>query len=205
MALGAKTNEGFKAGNPAVGTGASSIGGKMFVLNENALAVDADPDNPYADNGSDVRPAIVPSMGLQLEMYVCWEAVGTGSIATTLSTVPEVYVYGKVPDQGQTRLWPQDIGAEFKDLAGDAVNPGFWIPLTNTDAAYTVGTVDDETDTGDYVQFPATPAIVSGDSWAMTRRVPVYLAGCTEVMVLVKTVAAGTNIDAAMVVGRFVG
>jgi len=206
MALGAKTNLGFKAGNPAVGTGASSIGGKMFVLNENAAAVDADPDNPYADNGTDVRPAIVPSMGLQLEMYVCWEAVDTTGIATSLSTAPEVYVYGKVPDNGQGKLWPQDIASsQFKDLAADAVNPGFWIPLTNTDAAYTVGTVDDETDTGDYVQFPATGAVVSGDSWAMSRRVPVYLAGCTEVIVLVKKAAAGTQLDAAMIVGRFVG
>ena len=204
MALGAKTNEGFKAGNPAVGTGASSIGGKMFVLHENCTAADSDPDSPYADNGTEVRPATVPSMGLQLEMYICWEAAS--SVATSIGTAAEVYVWGKVPDNGQSRLWPVDVDSNFKDLSADSVNPGFWVPLSNTDAAYTsAATPDDEVELGDYVQFPTSAAVAAGNSWMMTRRVPVYLAGCTEVMVTVKTGTGTTNIRKAMIVGRFVG
>ena len=207
MALGETTNLGFRLNEPRIGTGASAIGGYMFVLNDSITAADAKPLDPYYDNGTNVRPAIVPDMGLQLEMYVVWD----GS-ATSLGVAPEVTVFGLTPTPNKDRrLWPYDIDTGFKDVSADTVSPGLWVPLTNTDAPFSSASAPTDTlETSDHIQFPDTAAIAhddggDADKWRMTRRISVYLGGCTQVMVLCKTGTGTTNIDKAMVIGRFVG
>ena len=196
---------GLRIDPPVVGEGLSSIGGPMFVLNEDAVVVTEGYGDPYAALNSEssahaeVRPIIVPDFGLYLMLWCAWTGDGV-----TLSTPPKVRIFGKTPDPqepivagGDRRLWPQDIDdTVWPDLS----TLGFWHPLQNPDNAETVGIL------------LAAAAHMSYDVQAtgfaamhLTERYFVYLAGCKQVLCTIDDAAVLSATGEAMIVGRFVG
>ena len=197
--------------NPAVRSGSSSIGTTIFVMNIDAKTASSDFADPTkivygaGDDNEHVRPIVVPSMGLHLEL--CLAYWGTAPTAD----LPVVAVYGEVPAcTGMERYWPQDVDSTLTLTSADdtAHDTSFWVPLLDQDS------VEYQTDTKDLdasnliaLNPDAVAAIDSdgGDTTGLRLTVPrrVYLSGCTRVICTIQ--AAADNADKAMVLGRFVG
>ena len=197
--------------HPAVGSGSSSIGTTVFVMNTDAKTATTSWDDPYLQMGGtpgeegNIRPIVVPSMGLHLELNVAWR--GTAPATDT----PVVAIYGEVPAaKPGDRYWPVDVVSTLCGTADSAANDesSFWIPLVDWDNIEVqisnhqlvdhhnlIGLLPDQVvalDSGD-----GTPGIKLG----VPRRV--YLGGCTRVICTIETAAA--NADHAVIIGRFVG
>tara|TARA_R100000458_G_scaffold38332_1_gene35865 strand:+ start:1124 stop:1786 length:663 start_codon:yes stop_codon:yes gene_type:complete len=205
--------------HPAVGSGASSIGGSLFVLNEDATTISGsttlatDPYHAvYGTNTaawrSNIRPINVPDMGYWLELNIAY--YGTAPTADQ----PRVAVFGKVPwdkQKDSKRLWPQDINSNLTptaDLGSTAYDDAFWVPLVDWDN-YEVQTDTTEVDANALIALnpDAVVAVDSdgGDATGIRMGVPrrVYLAGCKQVICTIETVA--NNATAAVITGRFIG
>jgi hypothetical protein len=198
---------------PAVGSGSSSIGTTVFVMNTNAMAVTAGWDDPYyhinnASGYDSIKPIVVPAMGLHLELNVAFR--GTISNADT----PVVAIYGEVPAaQPGNSYWPKDVsstlvGSSDNGETGSEVTNQFWVPLVDQDNIEVQISDHQEVDHHNLIAlFPdAVTALDSGDaSPGIKLGVPrrVYLSGCTRVICTIETACAGAS--EAMIIGRFVG
>lgn len=204
---------GFKP--PAIGQGNSSIGGPLFVLNSNSELVTTPHNDPYsvkngpADASHDnIRPMIVPDMGLYLEIFHAY--ISTLDLASTsassesasaddpeLTQSPRVQIYGLAPrPQGHpkptVRLYPHDLDSDFPTIPKDD-----WWQL-----------LEDPDQTDRWLDLGTEEAIqwrqVVGHDFYLSRRQFVYLAGCREVMCLIERAATIVS-GKGMIVGRFVG
>ena len=196
--------------SPAVGSGSSSISSNVFVMNTNAMAADANDDDPYyhlhnASGDDSIKPIIVPDMGYYLELNVAY--IGDPPAADT----PIVRLFGQVPYNGDElkRYWPYDVNANMAG-SGDsstAVTDSFWVPLVDWDAAeYQTDTQLVDHDSRIAFMNEQLTALDSGDGTpgiklGVPRRVAI--TGCTKIICTINTQAA--NADAAMIIGRLVG
>ena len=197
--------------HPAVGSGSSAIGTTVFVMNTDAMTQTTAWDDPYYQIGGapgeedHIRPIVVPSMGLHLEINVAYR----GSAPAT--DTPVVAIYGEVPaaQHGQ-QYWPSDVDSALRGSTdnGTTAADSFWIPLCDWD------NVEVQTANHQLVDhhhliglFPdAVTALDSGDgSPGIKLGIPrrVYLSGCTRVICTIENQCA--NADAAVIIGRFVG
>ena len=196
---------------PAVGSGSSSIGTTVFVMNTDAKTVTNDRLNPYLQVGGtpgaegNIRPIVVPSMGLHLELNIAYRG------AAPTADLPVVAIYGEVPAAtGSERYWPVDVDSNICGTADSATNDtdSFWIPLLDWDNIEVQISDHKEVDHHNLIALnpDAVVALESGDgtpgiALGVPRRV--YLSGCTRVICAIHTVA--DNADAAVIIGRFVG
>lgn len=176
---------------PAFGVGATSIGGPLFVLNDDSETATDDPNDPNNMDDTSVRPVLVPNMGLYLEMYHIYNKTTDPSV-----TALQVRVFGltPAPATGDRRKWPYDDNTAIYDL-----NPSeMWVPLQDPDNTSV-----------SYIEFNNTHAmdVVQGSfNTRVSMRRKVYVAGCTKIMVTVKQVAGNLASGATgLVAGRFVG
>ena len=206
------------AGNlnhPAVGSGASSIGSTIFVLNKDAKTISGsttlatDPTHAvYGKNTAawraNVIPVDVPDMGYWLEVNIAfWGSVPTADI-------PVVALYGKVPAANIVRQWPQDVDATITQVSssGTAHDTDLWVPLIDWDSAEYQTDEKDVDHSNLLGLFPSAVTALDSDgadTQGMRMGVPrrVYIAGCTQVICTIHTVA--DNVDNAVIVGRFTG
>ena len=213
MAILSDFNNALNRAQPAVGSGSSSIGTTIFVMHTNAKQNNgSDYNNPSlivhgaGTNNGNVKPIVVPSMGLHLELYLAY--YGTAPAVDT----PVIALYGEVPYNGNPngRFWPQDVDSNLTQTSADgtAHDTSFWVPLLDWDH------VEYQTDHKDIdahhliAMHPDSVSAVNsdgGDAVGMVLSVPrrVYVSGCTRVICTVETAAA--NATAAMILGRFVG
>jgi hypothetical protein len=212
MAILSTFNKAYHTGDPVYGSGATAIGSTVFVMNTDAKTATTAWDDPYYQVGGtpgeegNIRPIVVPSFGLHLEVNLAWNGTAPGA------DKPTVALYGKVPYNGtdQSRLWPCD---QDSSLAGSTDNgttantTDFWIPLVNYDN-YEIQTSAAQVDATNLVDlFPdGITSLNSGDGTpgiqlGVPRRV--YLGGVTEVMCTIQT--AANNATTAVVIGRFIG
>ena len=193
---------------PAVGSGSSSIGTSVFVMHTDATNADAAWNDPYnivygaGGTNSTVRPIVVPSMGLHLELNVCW----TGSLPST--DQPVVAIYGEVPSksQGLDRYWPVDIDPSLSGAiaSGADVTDSFWVPLVDWDNQEVQAANHELVDHHNLIGL-LPDRVVAMNSGGMFMGIPrrAYLSGCTRVICTIET--AADNATAAVIIGRFVG
>jgi hypothetical protein len=195
---------------PVVGSGSSSIGTTVFVMNTDAKTVTSDSLDPYLQMGGtpgaegNIRPIVVPSMGLHLEVNIAY----TGAVPT--ADLPVVCIYGEVPAaKPGDRYWPVDVDSTICGTADSATNDtsSFWVPLMDWDNAE-VQSDAAEVDFSNLIALnpDAVTTLSSGDGTpgiALGAPRRVYLSGCTRVICTVRTVA--DNATAAVIIGRFVG
>jgi len=190
-------NNTFIWNEPAIGSGASSIGSNIFVLHSAAASPDAKWNEPLvlAGSGTNSYVCSVP-YGLNLEMYIC--------SSTEANHTFEIGVFGKTPVKsgatGSARNWPNDLSASFEE------NADFWIPLQNLEADWVAK--DNPTEATDQANFitmslHSTAAMTDDRGMFLGPRTAVYTAGCTHVVVGVKS--DDSHGGTAMVLGRFVG
>lgn len=184
-------------GTPAHGIALSSHGTTLFVLNKDATALNsggagtgAEPwsfvsASPDGTGHANVQIQPVPGDYLYLDLAVIWNE----ATLADLTTAPKVLVFGKVPAPpiGLNRRWPYDADTDFEDVTE------FWIPLTDSDG------VNEIELSGDL----ASKYTEGTEDFCLGVSSSVSLDGCTSVMALIDTAAAGA--DKAMIVGRFSG
>ena len=216
MAVLSDFNGAMNMNHPAVGSGSSSIGTTVFVMNKNAMAATTNWDDPYyhmnnASGNDDIKPVIVPDMGLHLELNVVWR--GSNVAADT----PVVAVYGLVPaPQELHKYWPKDVSSTLcgsSDSGTNSVTDQFWVPLIDWDNVEVQVADHQEVDHDTLIALGpsnGSPLVVSLDSgdadgpgikMGCPRRV--YLSGCTKVICTIETACA--NATEAMIIGRFTG
>lgn len=203
--------------NPAVGSGSSSIGTTVFVMNTDAKTANTDWDDPYlnvygsGNNNDNIRPIVVPSMGLHLEINVVWREADGGSNENIAADTPVVAIYGEVPaPQPSERYWPVDVESTLCGTSDSAANhtDSFWIPLCDWDNVEVQIADHQKVDHHNLIALcpDGVIALDSGDGTPGIRMgVPrrVYLSGCTRIICTIETACA--NAQHAMVIGRFVG
>lgn len=214
MAILSNFNKAMNRNEPAVGSGSSSIGTTVFVMNTDAKTATTSWDDPYLQMGGtpgqegNIRPIVVPDMGLHLEVNVAWKDSGGGNPA---ADTPIIALYGEVPmpAQDMDRYWPVDIDSAMCGTADSAANDtsSFWVPLIDFDS-FEYQDDEEKADATNLIALMPSAQITldSGDgSPGIALGVPrrVYLAGCTRVICTIQTVCANAN--AAVIIGRFVG
>jgi len=212
MAILSDFNKAYHTGDPLYGSGATAVGSTVFVLNTDAKTATTSWDDPYIQVGGtpgqegNIRPVIVPSFGLHLELNVCWR--GNAPAEDT----PVIALYGLVPYSGSTqnRLWPCDQDAVLcgsSDGASTANTTDFWVPLVNYDIEE-VQSDPEAVDSSNLVALMSSGVVAldSGDGTpGLKLGVPrrIYLGGVTKVICTIETAAA--NASAAVIIGRFIG
>lgn len=212
MAILSDFNKAYHPGDPMYGAGATATGSTAFVLNTDAKTATTAWDDPYYQiNGTpgqegNIRPVVVPSMGLHLELNVAWRGTNPSE------DLPVIALYGEVPwnNDTQTRYWPKDIDSNLSgstDNGTTADDSAFWVPLVNYDL-YEIQTDPEDVDATNLIALHSSniTALDSGDgSPGIKMGVPrrVYLGGVTRVICTIET--AADNADAAVIVGRFIG
>ena len=201
--------------HPAVGSGSSSIGSTIFVLNKDAKTISGsttlatDPAHVvYGTNSAawraNVIPVDVPSMGYWLEVNVAY----FGTVIT--QDLPLVAVYGRVPAANLVRQWPQDVNAAIipTSISGTSHDTSFWVPLVDWDNYETQGDPPD-IDASNLLGLCPSATIALDSDGADTEGIRmgcprrVYIAGCDQVICTIHTVAdSGGD---ALIVGRFTG
>ena len=216
--MATKFNNAFIFDEPAIGASASSWGSNIFVMHETTETDDTKWNEPHllassyddqvgvATNTNSIE-VIVPSAGLNLELYIATDTAADEYIA--------LGVFGKTPAQSNTtglaRRWPGDI-----DSTNYAQPTDMWVPLQNMDrvdsARVSPSAAEQLTEQTAWITMAMDvggPALKYDDGlagtdsvWYMSKRASVYLAGCTSVIVGVKD---GSTVSNGMILGRFVG
>lgn len=200
-------SEVYRGGNriasPGLGNIITSAGGPPFVVVTNARLATTNPTRVYealagTSTNHGVLVRFTADAGSFIELYhVVTDTAGL----PTVSTAPEIYVFGKCPDntgrggslENRARL-PEDVVASSLQLPS-----GLYIPIVTP--GYTLGAPELVLDGA------AVTGAVNGGGIQVSEPKYVFRSGCTEFFCTVKTAASitGTGTIASCIVARVVG
>ncbi len=188
--------------------GYAAYGGPLVVLNTDTMKLTANPLDPYEalNDTNDVSSSYDNIRRLATGGYGQFLDIYHTSDAESETTSPTIIVFGKTPtkEPSHDRRWPEDVaaGGGWDSTATGLDLHGFWIPLGGWDA---LGAINN-TGIFDLTDVLAMDADAIPPSMLLRLNMPVRvnLVGCSQVMVMILTIATGA-ITRGMVIGRLIG